>query len=118
MAKSEKHKLAQTLIDSINEIASISDSVTPMKKHCANLSRRLSLLLPMLEEIRDNQESSSEVVNALLSVKQSLLHAKDLLSFVSHVSKIYLVCVGERSSDGEISESDFSIGTSFKYNPL
>ncbi|KAL9842348.1 U-box domain-containing protein 12 [Arabidopsis thaliana] len=91
MAKSEKHKLAQTLIDSINEIASISDSVTPMKKHCANLSRRLSLLLPMLEEIRDNQESSSEVVNALLSVKQSLLHAKDLLSFVSHVSKIYLV---------------------------
>jgi len=92
MAKSEKHKLAQTLIDSINEIASISDSVTPMKKHCANLSRRLSLLLPMLEEIRDNQESSSEVVNALLSVKQSLLHAKDLLSFVSHVSKIYLVC--------------------------
>ncbi|KAG7572908.1 U box domain [Arabidopsis suecica] len=91
MAKSEKHKLAQTLIDSINEIASISDHHTPMKKHCAKLSRRLKLLIPMLEEIRDNQESSSEVVNALLSLKESLVPAKDLLSFVSQVSKIYLV---------------------------
>ncbi|CAL9234731.1 unnamed protein product [Arabidopsis halleri] len=91
MAKSEKHKLAQTLIDSINEIASISDHHTPMKKHCGNLSRRLKLLIPMLEEIRENQESSSEVVKALLSLKESLLPAKDLLSFVSQVSKIYLV---------------------------
>lgn len=92
MAKSEKHKLAQTLIDSINEIASISDHHTPMKKHCGNLSRRLKLLIPMLEEIRDNQESSSEVVNALLYLKESLVPAKDLLAFVSQVSKIYLVC--------------------------
>ncbi|CAE6018649.1 unnamed protein product [Arabidopsis arenosa] len=95
MAKSEKHKLAQTLIDSINEIASISDHHTPMKKHCAKLSRRLKLLIPMLEEIRDNDKESSlipdEIVKALLSLKESLVPAKDLISFVSQVSKIYLV---------------------------
>lgn len=94
MAKSEKHKLAQTLIDSVNEIASISDYVTPMKKHCGNLSRRLKLLLPMLEEIRDCKESTipEEVVKALLSLKESLVSVKDLLAFVCQVSKIYLVC--------------------------
>lgn len=91
MAKSE---LAQTLIESVNEIASISDHRTPMKKQCGNLSRRLKLLLPMLEEIRDCKESIPEemVMKALLSLKESLLHAKDLLTFVSQVSKIYLVC--------------------------
>ncbi|CAH2060221.1 unnamed protein product, partial [Thlaspi arvense] len=92
MAKSEKDELAQTLIESVNEIASISDYRTPMKKQCVNLSRRLKLLLPMLEEIRDCNESvPDELVKALLSLKESLSHAKDLLTFVSQVSKIYLV---------------------------
>ncbi|XP_010510574.1 PREDICTED: U-box domain-containing protein 12 [Camelina sativa] len=94
MAKSEKHKLAQTLIDSVNEIASISDHRAPMKKHCSNLSRRLKLLLPMLEEIRDNCKESTipdQVVTALFSLKDSLVPAKDLVAFVGQVSKIYLV---------------------------
>ncbi|XP_023640221.1 U-box domain-containing protein 12 isoform X1 [Capsella rubella] len=90
MAKSEKHKLAKTLIDSVNEIVSISDHRAPMKKHCSNLSRRLKLLLPMLEEIRDCKESTIPVA-ALLSLKDSLVPAKDLIAFVSQVSKIYLV---------------------------
>lgn len=92
--KSEKYELTQTLIDSVNEIASISDHRPPMKKHCGNLARRLKLLLPMLEEIRDSNESSVpvEVVKALLSLKESLVPAKDLLIFVSQVSKIYMVC--------------------------
>ncbi|KFK26673.1 hypothetical protein AALP_AA8G277900 [Arabis alpina] len=88
-----KSELAQTLIDSVNEMASISNHRTPMKKHCGNLSRRLKLLLPMLEEIRDSQVSSvpDEVVEALFSLKDSLLPAKDLLIFVTQVSRIYLV---------------------------
>lgn len=93
--KSEKSKLAQTVIDSVNEIASISDHRSPMKKHCNNLSRRLMLLLPMLEEIRDSKESKvpDEVLKALLlSLKESLVPAKDLLTFLSQVSRIYLVC--------------------------
>ncbi|KAL0897405.1 hypothetical protein Bca101_081366 [Brassica carinata] len=91
MAKAEE--LAKSLIESVKEIASISDHRPPMKKHSAHLSRRLKLLLPMLEEIRDCRNSLPEeqMVEALLSLKESLLHAKDLLIYISQVSKIYLV---------------------------
>ncbi|KAG2308509.1 hypothetical protein Bca52824_028257 [Brassica carinata] len=90
MAKAE---LAKSLIESVKEIASISDHRPPMKKHFAHLSRRLKLLLPMLEEIRDCRNSLPEeqMVEALLSLKESLIHAKDLLIYISQVSKIYLV---------------------------
>ncbi|CAF2283674.1 U-box domain-containing protein 12-like [Brassica napus] len=90
MAKTE---LAKILIESVKEIASISDHRPPMKTHCAHLSRRLKLLLPMLEEIRDCKNSLPEesMMKALLSLKESLLHAKDLLIYISQLSKIYLV---------------------------
>ncbi|KAF2568412.1 hypothetical protein F2Q68_00027635 [Brassica cretica] len=90
MAKTE---LAKILIESVKEIASISDHRPPMKIHCAHLSRRLKLLLPMLEEIRDCKNSLPEesMMKALLSLRESLLHAKDLLIYISQVSKIYLV---------------------------
>ncbi|CAH8282228.1 unnamed protein product [Eruca vesicaria subsp. sativa] len=92
--KSEKEELAKSLIESVKEIASISDHRPPMKKHCAHLSRRLKLLLPMLEEIRDCKALSlpeESMMKALVSLKDSLLQAKDLMAYVSHVSKIYLV---------------------------
>lgn len=89
-----KEELAKSLIESVKEIASISDHrPPPMKKHCAHLSRRLKLLLPMLEEIRDCKNSLSEesMMKALLSLRESLLHAKDLIIYISQVSKIYVV---------------------------
>ncbi|KAH0929984.1 hypothetical protein HID58_015711 [Brassica napus] len=94
MAKTE---LAKILIESVKEIASISDHRPPMKTHCAHLSRRLKLLLPMLEEIRDCKNSLPEesMMKALLSLKESLLHAKDLLIYISQLSKIYLVRVNK-----------------------
>lgn len=98
MAKTE---LAKILIESVKEIASISDHRPPMKTHCAHLSRRLKLLLPMLEEIRDCKNSLPEesMMKALLSLKESLLHAKDLLIYISQLSKIYLVRVNKVSFD-------------------
>ncbi|KAJ0260099.1 U-box domain-containing protein 12 [Hirschfeldia incana] len=90
-----KEELAKTLIQSVKEIAAISDHhPPPMKIHCSHLSRRLKLLLPMLEEIRDCKSSllpEESMMKALLSLKESLLHAKDLLVYISQVSKIYLV---------------------------
>lgn len=98
MAKTE---LAKILIESVKEIASISDHRPPMKIHCAHLSRRLKLLLPMLEEIRDWKNSLPEesMMKALLSLRESLLHAKDLLIYISQLSKIYLVRVNKVSFD-------------------
>ncbi|KAG2308508.1 hypothetical protein Bca52824_028256 [Brassica carinata] len=93
MWKSEKHELAKSLIELVKVTASNSNHRTPMKKHCSHLSRRLKLLLPMLEEIRDCKESLPQeaMMKALSSLKESLIHAKDLLTFVTQVSKIYQV---------------------------
>lgn len=99
--KMAKTELAKILIESVKEIASISDHRPPMKTHCAHLSRRLKLLLPMLEEIRDCKNSLPEesMMKALLSLRESLLHAKDLLIYISQLSKIYLVRENKVSFD-------------------
>jgi hypothetical protein len=88
----EKGALAQSLIDIVNEIASISDYRWTVKRQYCNLARRLKLLTPMFEEIRDSKEAvPKETVRALVSMKEALDSAKDLLRFGSDGSKIYLV---------------------------
>ena len=88
-----KEQLAQKLIDSVNEISSISDYRASVKKHYCNLARRLKLSMPMFEEIRDAQYSiPDESFRALNSLKIALDSAKELLKFGNDGSKIYLVC--------------------------
>ena len=88
----EKGALAQSLIDILNEIASISEYRCTVKKQYCNLARRLKLLTPMFEEIRDSKEAvPEETVRALVSMKEALKSAKDLLKIGSEGSKIYLV---------------------------
>lgn len=88
----EKVALVRSLIDIVNEIASISDFRCTVKKQYCNLARRLKLLIPMFEEIRDIKEAvPEETLKALFSIKEALQSAKDLLRFGSEGSKIYLV---------------------------
>ncbi|KAE8039039.1 hypothetical protein FH972_011487 [Carpinus fangiana] len=88
----EKRALAQSLVDIVNEIASISDYRCTVKKQYCNLARRLKLLTPMFEEIRDSKEAvPEETVRALVSMKEALKSAKELLKIGSEGSKIYLV---------------------------
>lgn len=90
----EKGMLVQNLIDIVNEIAAISDYRCTVKKQYCNLARRLKLLTPMFEEIKESKEViSEETVNALVSLKETLASAKELLRFGSEGSKIYLVCM-------------------------
>lgn len=89
----EKSGLVQSLIDVVGEIASISEYKCTVKKHYCNLARRLKLLTPMFEEIRDSKEElPQETMRALASFRDALQSAKDLLRFGSEGSKIYLVC--------------------------
>lgn len=90
----DKGALVQSLIDTVNEIASISDYRCTVKKQYCNLARRLKLLTPMFEEIRDMKEAvvPEETVKALVSFREALESAKELLRFGSESSKIYLVC--------------------------
>ena len=89
----EKSALVQSLIDMVSEIASISEYKCTVKKQYCNLARRLKLLTPMFEELRDSKEALPEdTMKALVSFMDALKSAKDLLRFGSEGSKIYLVC--------------------------
>ena len=88
----EKASAAQSLIDVVNEIAAISDYRITVKKLCYNLARRLKLLVPMFEEIRESNEPISEdTLKTLMNLKEAMCSAKDYLKFCSQGSKIYLV---------------------------
>ncbi|KAF7805467.1 U-box domain-containing protein 13 [Senna tora] len=87
----DKAAIMQTSIDLVNEIASISDYRSTVKKHYCNLARRLKLLTPLFEEIRDSRESfSKDTFKPLLSFKEALESARELLRFGSEGSKIYM----------------------------
>ncbi|KAG5238196.1 armadillo/beta-catenin repeat family protein [Salix suchowensis] len=90
--------VVQSLIETVNEIASISDYRCAVKKQYCNLARRLKLLTPMLEEIRDSKDSiiPQQTLKALFFLKQALDSAKDLLKFGSEGSKIYMVLEREQ----------------------
>lgn len=90
----EKGVLVQSLIDTVNEISTISDYRGTVKKQYCNLARRLKLLTPMFEEIKESKEAiPEETAKALFSLKEALASAKELLRFGSEGSKIYLVCM-------------------------
>ncbi|CAL1361316.1 unnamed protein product [Linum trigynum] len=83
--------LVQSLIDTVDEIASISDYRCSVKKQYCNLARRLKLLTPMFEEIQESKEAiPDETLDSLASLKFALDSAKELLRFGSQGSKIYL----------------------------
>ncbi|CAA0816855.1 U-box domain-containing protein 13 [Striga hermonthica] len=87
-----KAALARRLIDAVSEISSISDYRSSVKKQYTNLARRLKLLTPMFEEIRDSKDTLPEdSVRALDSLAGALESAKELLRFGNEGSKIYLV---------------------------
>ncbi|KAF8108596.1 hypothetical protein N665_0107s0018 [Sinapis alba] len=93
----EKGAVAQSLIDVVNEISSVSEYRTTVKKLCSNLARRLKLLVPMFEEIRESNEPINEdTLKTLVSLKEAMSSAKDYLKFCSQGSKIYLVIEREQ----------------------
>ncbi|XP_010426083.1 PREDICTED: U-box domain-containing protein 13 [Camelina sativa] len=93
----EKATAAQSLIDVVNEIAAISDYRITVKKLCYNLARRLKLLVPMFEEIRESNEPiSDDTLANLVGLKEAMSSAKDYLKFCSEGSKIYLVMEREQ----------------------
>ncbi|XP_058099181.1 U-box domain-containing protein 13-like [Magnolia sinica] len=85
-------EVAQELIDTVNEISAISDFRNAYKKQFCNLARRLKLLGPMFEEIKESKEPvSDDTLRALVSLKEALVSAKELLRFGCDGSKICLV---------------------------
>ncbi|KAK4408572.1 UNVERIFIED_CONTAM: U-box domain-containing protein 13 [Sesamum angustifolium] len=94
----DKAALSRKLIDIVSEISAISEYRSTVKKQYTNLARRLKLLTPMFEEIRDSKDPLPEdSIRALASLASALESAKELLRFGSEGSKIYLVGMGMAS---------------------
>ncbi|KAK4441108.1 U-box domain-containing protein 13 [Sesamum alatum] len=93
----DKAALSRKLIDIVSEISAISEYRSTVKKQYTNLARRLKLLTPMFEEIRDSKDPLPEdSIRALASLASALESAKELLRFGSEGSKIYLVLEREQ----------------------
>lgn len=89
---SESHLLTQHLLELVNEIASIAEFRKVFKTECANLSRRVKLLAPLFEEVKELKATLPEPALATLrSLERALQAARDLLQSCCDGSKIYLV---------------------------
>lgn len=88
----EEKSLLRTMNEVLEEISSIPDYRNAYKKQFCNLSRRLKLLTPMLEEIRESTDAiDAETMETLRPLGEALQSSSELLRFGSEGSKICLV---------------------------
>lgn len=82
----------ETVEGVIQSVAQLGDFRRTQRKDCYNLVRRMKLLLPLFEEVRELEGPIPERgVVWLANLKKVLLTAKKLLKFCNEGSKIYLV---------------------------
>lgn len=83
------------LMGVIETVGSYSGFRKTHRKECVNLVRRLKLLVPLLEEMKELDIvmiiSTTKALNSLVNLKNALSSAKKLLKNCSSGSKIYLV---------------------------
>ncbi|MCL7044304.1 hypothetical protein MKW94_024457 [Papaver nudicaule] len=109
--------LVHKLIDTINQISKISDYRFVVKKQYTSLARKLKLLLPLFEEIKDivdqinvdsndhhgvedeydHDQEDDDLMKSLMGFKLGLDSAFNLLTFGSQASRIYLVLEREQT---------------------
>ncbi|KAG0554371.1 hypothetical protein KC19_12G086000 [Ceratodon purpureus] len=94
MAESSSHSLVQKILETINVITTIGDFKTH-KKECNTLTRRVSLLVPLFEEIRDDHNlrlhTSKKGLRCINALEAALHTAKVLLHLCNKGSKLYLI---------------------------
>jgi len=84
--------LVDKVAELVDEIAVISDFRNAYRRQFCNLSRRIRLLAPMMEEAKEGPRPLPEAsLAALRHLREALAGAKDLLRLGSSGSKIFLV---------------------------
>ncbi|KAG5248175.1 U-box domain-containing protein [Salix suchowensis] len=87
------------MMDVIDTVGSYVGYRRTQRKECLNLVRRLKLLVPLLEEIKEIDHhklgSTAGLKTSLVNLKKSLLGAKKLLKKCGCGSKIYLAMESE-----------------------
>ncbi|KAF9684710.1 hypothetical protein SADUNF_Sadunf04G0146800 [Salix dunnii] len=91
--------VAKEMMDVIDTVGLYVGYRRTQRKECLNLVRRLKLLVPLLEEIKEIDHhklgSSAGLKTSLVNLKKSLLGAKKLLKRCARGSKIYLAMESE-----------------------
>ncbi|GAY49249.1 hypothetical protein CUMW_117790 [Citrus unshiu] len=87
----EIDNVIQEMLSAIESVAQLGDYRRTQKKECYGLVRRMKLLLPLIDEIRELDTPISETnMTALCNLKKALVMAKKLLKLCNEGSKIYL----------------------------
>lgn len=85
-----KEEVVHRLLETVREISGYPECQNTSKKSYNNLLRRVKLLSPLFEELKDSEEAvGEEQVRALLLLNDALLSAKLLLQSVNQGSKLY-----------------------------
>ncbi|KAA3465455.1 U-box domain-containing protein 15-like [Gossypium australe] len=96
MDSSSSSDLVREMMEVIETVGSYTGFRVTQRKECLNLVRRLKLLVPLLEEIKELDYSVSGLgLDSLLNLKKALLGAKKLLKTCNYGSKIYLAMESE-----------------------
>lgn len=90
--ESSESALVREMMEVIETLGAFTSFRRTQRKECLSLVRRLRLLLPLLEEIRELDSSvPARSLNHLAGLKKALASAKKLLKSCNYGSKIYLV---------------------------
>ncbi|XP_066395677.1 protein spotted leaf 11-like [Miscanthus floridulus] len=93
----EEGQVVERLVELVSEIAAISDFRNSYRRQFCNLSRRIRLLVPMLEEAKEAPAPLPAASEAALRRLRDALHAaRELLRLGSSGSKIFLVLDREK----------------------
>lgn len=88
--------LLRSLMKMVSEIADIGDFRRSHKRECQNLVRRIKLMLPLFEELKDSQAPVPKAALPIFDLlDKTLQSAKQLLQFCRDGSKLYLVLESE-----------------------
>ncbi|KAA8546172.1 hypothetical protein F0562_020934 [Nyssa sinensis] len=91
MERQSESDVVGELMEVIETVGSFVGFARTQRKECLNLVRRLKLLVPLLEEIRELDSSiPDKALYFLTNLKKPLLSAKKLLKHCNNGSKIYL----------------------------
>ncbi|KAI7749865.1 hypothetical protein M8C21_027530 [Ambrosia artemisiifolia] len=90
MADQEGGDLVSQLVDSVREISGLPECRNAVKKMYGNLMRRVKLLSPLFEELKDNEQQLDDGdLKGLQALKIALNLALEVLKSVNDGSKIY-----------------------------
>lgn len=88
--------LVTRLINIVNEISNLGEYRRIFKTECANLTRRVKLLAPLFEEVKDFKGSlPGQAISCFICIEGALQDARALLHSCHSDSKIYLVLESE-----------------------